>query len=71
MQLSGVRPSVRPSARLFHPATARRCCGFAAVGSAARAYRSIAARPAGHGGQQQPRCSTARISKCGECHFVS
>jgi len=39
MQLSGVRPSVRPSVRphvrLFYPAAARRCCGFAAVGSAA------------------------------------
>jgi len=42
MQLSGVRLSVR----LSHPAAARRCCGFAAVGPAARRYRSIAARPA-------------------------
>ena len=25
-QLSGVRPSVRPSVRLSHPAAARRCC---------------------------------------------
>jgi len=42
MQLSSVRPSVRPS----HPAAARRCCGFAAVGSAARGCRSTATRPA-------------------------
>jgi len=35
--------SVRPSR---HPATASRCGGFAAVGQAARRYRSIAARPA-------------------------
>ena len=47
MQLSGVRPSVRPSVCLSHPAVAHRCCGFAAVGPAARRYRSIAARPAG------------------------
>jgi len=58
------RLSVRPPA---HPAAA--CCGFAAVGPAARIYRSIAVRPAGrrleaaapqHGVQQQmravPRC---------------
>jgi len=58
MQLSGVRPSVS----LSHPATARRCCGFAAVGPAARRYQS-ATRPAvsssapQHGAQQQmPEC---------------
>jgi len=31
---------------MSHPAAARRCCGFAALGPAARRYRSIAARPA-------------------------
>ena len=63
---TSVRPSVCPSA---HSAAARRCCGFAAVGSAATIYRSIAARPVGrrsaaaapqHDEQQQmravPRC---------------
>jgi len=30
-----VRPSVRLSVRLSHPAAARRCCRFAAVGPAA------------------------------------
>jgi len=38
--------SVCLSVRLSHPAAARRCCGFAAVGPAGRRYRSIAARPA-------------------------
>jgi len=69
MHLSGVRPSVCLSVRLSHPAASRRCCWFAAVGSAVKRYRSIAARPAGrrsaavapqHGAQQQmravPRC---------------
>jgi len=46
VQLSGVRPSVRPSVclsvRLSYPATARRSCEFAAAGpAAARRYRSI------------------------------
>ena len=63
---TSVRPSVCPSA---HSAAARRCCGFAAVGSAATIYRSIAAWPVGrrsaaaapqHDAQQQmravPRC---------------
>jgi len=46
--LSGVSATVvRPSVCLSHPAAARRCCGFAAVGPAARRYRSIAARPVG------------------------
>ena len=40
------RPSVRPSVRPSHQAAARRCCGFAAVGSAARGCRSTATRPA-------------------------
>ena len=40
-------PSVCLSVCLSHRSTAaRRCCGFAAVGPAARRYRSIAARPA-------------------------
>ena len=70
MQLSHVRPYVCPSVpRSLHPAAARRCCGFATVGPAARRYRSITARPADrwtaaaatqHGAQQQmravPRC---------------
>jgi len=31
---------------MSHPTAARRCCGFAAVGPAAKRYRSTAARPA-------------------------
>ena len=46
MQLSGVRPSVCLSVCLSHLTAARCSCGFAAVGPAARRYRSIAARPA-------------------------
>jgi len=56
--------SVRLTVPLSRPAAARRCCGFAAVGPAARRYRLFAARPAGRGGQQQPRRSTALSSKC-------
>jgi len=52
IQLSGVRLSVC----LSHPAAARRCCRFAAVGPAGRRYRSIGAAAAG---------------KCGQCHVVS
>jgi len=48
-------PSVRPTVCLSHSRTAAVCSGFAAVGPAARRYRSIAARP-------------ARSSKCGQCH---
>jgi len=44
--LCNCQASIRPSVRLSHPAAARRGCGFAAVGPAARRYRSIAARPA-------------------------
>jgi len=47
--------SVRP---FHHPAATRRCGGFAAVGPAARRYRSTAALP-------------ALSSKCGQCHVVS
>ena len=64
-----IRTSVCPSVCKSVQSTARRCCGFAAVGPAARRYRSFAARPVGrrsaaaapqHGAQQQmravPRC---------------
>ena len=61
------RPSVCLSVRLCHPAAARPCCGFAAVGPAA--MRSIDCCTTG--AQQQPRRSTARSSKCGQCHVVS
>jgi len=44
--LSNCRVSVRPYVRLSHPAAARRCCGFTAVGPAARRCRPIAAQPA-------------------------
>jgi len=61
MQLPSVRPSVCP----FVPslAAARRCGGFAAVGPAARRYRSIVAAAAPQHGAQQP--------ECGQCHVVS
>jgi len=39
--------SVHPSVRLSHPAAARRCCRFAAVGPSARRYRSTAAAAQG------------------------
>jgi len=55
MERSCVRLSVCPP---HNTAAARRCGGFAAVGPAARRYRSIAARP-------------ALSSKREQCHAVS
>jgi len=62
MQLSGVRPSVC----LSHPAAARRCCGFAAVGTTVRRYRSIAARPAVSSSRAAARraAANASVSRC-------
>jgi len=56
MQLSGVRPSVCPSVRPCHPAATRLYCGFAAVGPAARRYRSIAAAACGGRMWAVPHC---------------
>jgi len=53
--VSGVRLSVRP----YHPAAARRCCGFAAVRRTARIHRSIAARPAASSNGAAARRSAA------------
>jgi len=55
MQLPGVRPS--------RPGAARGCCGFAAA--------VISIDCCTTGGQQQRRRSTARSSKCEQCHVVS
>jgi len=59
------------SLTIWHRPHSMRNSVCASIGrlSAARIYRSIAVRRAG--GQQQPRRSTARSSKCGQCHVVS
>jgi len=61
-----VRPSVFLSVRLSHPAAARRCREFVAVGPAAGDIDRLLHGPRA-GGQQQPRRSTAHStsSKCG------
>ena len=69
MQLSGVRPSVSLSVCPIRPPQS------AAAGLLlwARRPRDIDRLLHGRqvGGQQQPRRSMARGSKCGECHVVS
>ena len=56
--------AISASVCLCHSPAALRCCGFAAVGPAARRYRSIAARPAlnssGVRMRAGPRCQRAR-----------
>ena len=56
------RPSVCPSVRPSHLAAAGRGCGFAAVGPAARRYRSIAALPAGRRSRNAPVWRSGRLS---------
>jgi len=70
MQLSGVRPSVRlyvMSVCPIRPPHAAAAGLLLHVDPAAR--RSIDYCTVG--GQQHPRRSTARSSKCGHCHVVS
>jgi len=63
VKLSGVRPSVRPS---YHSPAAAAGLLLSAVptGDTDRQRRPP-------GAQQQPRRSTARNGKCGQCHVVS
>ena len=56
----------RPSVSLSYPAATRRCCGFAAVGPAARRYRSIAARSAGRRLVGSRSCAVARHAAANE-----
>jgi len=64
--LCNCRPSICPSVCLSHPAAARSCGGFAAVGQATGDIdRLLHGRR--DGCQQQP-CAAAG---CGQCHVVS
>jgi len=69
MQLSVVRPSVRPSVCPIRPPQA----AAASLLLWARRPRDIDRLLHGRwaGGQQQARRSTARSSKWGQCHVVS
>ena len=68
MQLSDVRPHICPSVASGRRTPLLRVCCLLWVRRLGDTDRLLHGRRAG--GQQQPRRSTARSSKCGECHVV-